>query len=155
MTDSANWPQHLAALYEVKRQAFLIGYLQNPDKFSDALAFAYEHRLSPIFHEDGVREAHDGDPFEEAYVVKGALMAEVLKYVDDRDLAGDYQALEFYNLEEKFGGRTNRIALIYTLEYARIDGRFNDKVWNAVESNAPAEANSIDSDFGPEKVSFY
>ena len=31
----------IVALYELKRQAFLLGYIQFPDKFNDALAFAY------------------------------------------------------------------------------------------------------------------
>ena len=156
MEKSSRWLQHLIALYEVKRQAFLLGYLQNPDQFSDSLAFAYEHRLAPILHEGIARETHGSDPFDEVYAVKGEFISEVLRYVDDRALADDYESLEFYKLEDKFGGyKANRIELIYALEYARIDGRFDEKVWSAIEKNAPMEANSLDAEFSPEKVSFY
>ncbi|MFM0035175.1 hypothetical protein [Paraburkholderia strydomiana] len=147
--------QQLIALYELKRQSFLIGYIQNPENFDDALAFAYFKRLAPIFHEDSMREKYDGDPFAEVYAVKADFMDEVLKYVDHRDLAGDHSAIEFYNLEDKFGGyKANRIELIHTLEYARIDGRFSGDVWKAVERNAPAEANRLEKTFSPKDVSF-
>ena len=147
--------KHLVALYEVKRQAFLLGYLQHPSLFSDSHAFAVMHRLAPIFHENILREVHGEDPFEDVYAVKADFITEVLKYVDERWLEKDFEALEFYNLETKFGGyKTNRIELIHSLEYMRIDGRFDDAFWSAVEANAPAEANSIDSAFSPDKVYF-
>ncbi len=156
MTDEAKWAKHLAALYEIKRQAFLIGYLQNPRKFSDALAFAYSHRMSPIFHEQSARQMYGGDPFEEVYWIKSDFITDLLKYIDEHDLAKDYEPLEFYNLEETFGGyKANRIELIYALEYIRISGRFNDEVWKAIERNAPMEANSIDSTFSPDEVEFH
>lgn len=145
---------HLTALYELKRQTFLLGYVQNPDRFSDALAFAHANRIAPIFHENIARETHGDDPFAEIYGVKADFISDLMKYVDDRDLAGDHQALEFYKLEDKFGGRSNRIEILHALEYARIDGRFNQTVWDAVVSNAPAEANTIDQSFSPADVEF-
>lgn len=147
--------QQLIALYELKRQSFLIGYIQNPENFDSALAFAYYNRLAPIFHEDSARENYEIDPFAEAYSVKADFIDEVLKYVDDREHEGDLTAIEFYNLEDKFGGyKANRIELIYALEYARIDGRFNDAVWAAIERNAPAEANNLQKEFSPKDVHF-
>ncbi|AGR73280.1 MULTISPECIES: hypothetical protein [pseudomallei group] len=147
--------QQLIALYELKRQSFLIGYIQNPENFDSALAFAYYNRLAPIFHEDSAREKYESDPFAEAYSVKAEFIDEVLKYVDDREHEGDLTAIEFYNLEDKFGGyKANRIELIYALEYARIDGRFNDAVWAAIERNAPAEANNLQKEFSPKDVHF-
>lgn len=147
--------RQLIALYELKRQSFLIGYLQNPKQFSDALAFAYRHRISPIFHENIAREAYNVDPFAEIYYVKSELISEVLKYVDERSLAGDLGEIEFYKLEDRFGGyKANRMALVYALEYARIDGRFDESVWKAIESNAPVEANQLDATFSPKDVHF-
>ena len=147
--------RNLLALYEVKRLQFLMGYVQFPNKISDAHAFAVFHRMAPIFHENILREVHGEDPFDDAYAVKKEFITEVLRYVDERWLEKDFDALGFYNLEEKFGGyKTNRIELIHSLEYMRIDGRFDDAFWNAVEANAPAEANSIDSTFTPEEVYF-
>ncbi|MCY0388451.1 hypothetical protein OVY01_14695 [Robbsia sp. Bb-Pol-6] len=145
----------LIALYELKRQSFLIGYIQNPDKFSHALAFAYLNRIEPIFHEGIMKEKYDADPFEEVYFVKANFMDEVYRFLDERNLAGDYDAIGFYKLEEKFGGyKANRIELIYTLEYARIDGRFSAEVWNAVVRDAPSEANHLKSIFSPKDVYF-
>ncbi len=147
--------QHLVALYELKRQSFLIGYIQNPDNFSDALAFAYYRRVAPIFHEDIPRETYDRDPFETVHSVKASFVEEVTKYIDERWRTNDLKAIEFYNLEDKFGGyKANRVELIYALEYARIDGRFDDTVWEAIESNAPVEANSLDATFSPKDVHF-
>src|SRR5690606_22693060 len=122
---------------------------------SDAHAFAVQNRLAPIFHENILRETYGEDPFEEVYAVKADFITEVLKYVDERWLAEDFDALGFCNLEGKFGGyKTNRVELIHSLEYMRIDGRFDDKVWAAIEANAPAEANSLDSTFSPKNVYF-
>lgn len=148
--------KQLIALYELKRQSFLLGYIQNPSKFGDALAFAYYHRMSPVFHEQIARETYDGDPFEDVYWIKSDFILEVLKYLDEKDLAKDYDPLEFYNLEETFGGyKANRIELLYALEYIRISGRFDDEVWNAIQRNAPMEANQIDSTFSPDEVDFH
>lgn len=145
----------LVALYELKRQTFLVGYIQAPDRFNDALAFAYYHRIAPILHEAVAREVYDLDPFADVYAVKGDFVREVLHYVDDRARAEDFTALEFYNLEEHFGGyKTNRIELIHTLEYIRIDRRFDDKVWSAIERNAPMEASRLDATFSPDEVEF-
>ena len=145
----------LTALYELKRQGFLLGYVQNRDRFNDAHAFAYYHRVAPVFHEDIARETHGGDPFESVYSVKRDFVLEVLKYVDGLDQARDYESLAFYKLEDKFGGyKTNRMELIYTLEYARIAGRFDEKFWDAIQADAPAEANQLDAEFSPRDVYF-
>jgi len=145
----------IKALYEIKRQGFLIGYIQNRERFDDALAFAYENRLAPIFHEDIMRETHDEDPFAEAYAVTAEFMSAVVKFIDECWLNKALDEIEFYKLEDKFGGyKVNRIELIHTIEYARIAGRFDDTVYEAIEKNAPAEANSLDSSFSPTDVYF-
>lgn len=145
----------IKALYEVKRQSFLIGYIQNPKHFDDALAFAYEHRIAPIFHEGIMREVQGEDPFEEAYFVSSEFATKVVKRIDELWLAKKYDELGFYDLEDEFGGHhENRIELIRIIEYARISGRFDDTVYKAVESSAPVEANSIDATFSPKDVFF-
>ena len=143
----------LIALYEIKRQTFLLGYVQNPNLFSPALAYAYYHRMVPIFHEAIARD--DVDPFDGIYSVKADFIEQVTRYIDERDLAGDLQAVEFYKLETRFcGHHVNRADLIRSLEYTRIDGRFGSDVWAAVESNAPTEASSLRSTFSPRDVHF-
>ncbi len=145
----------LIPLYELKRLTFLLGYIQNPKQFRDALAFAYYNRLSPLFHQAAEKETYDLDPFEEIYAVKSDFISEVLKYVEECENKGDYAAIGFYNLETKFGGHhNNRVELIHTLEYARIDGRFDNRVWQAIEANAPIEAKPLESTFSPTDVSF-
>lgn len=147
--------RQLIALFELKRQSFLIGYIQNPARYSDALAFAYYRRIAPIFHEDAARETYGGDPFDEVYAVKREFVSEVTKYVDELWCAGNLEGLGFYKLEDKFGGyKANRVELIYALEYTRIDGRFDEEVWKAIESDAPIEASSLDAKFSPEEVNF-
>lgn len=146
---------HLVALYEIKRQSFLIGFVQSPERFDSALAFAYYHRMAPYFHDSMVREKYGVDPYEEVYHVKRELMDQVLKYVDECDLQKKYDEIEFYKLEDRFGGyKTNRIELIYTLEYARIARRFNTNVWAAIEKDAPAEAGTLLAQFEPKDVEF-
>ncbi len=145
----------LIALYELKRQSFLIGYIQNPERFSGALAFAYYHRVAPIFHENGARETYGSDPFDEVYAVKRDFVDKVTKYVDERSRANDLEAIGFYKLEDKFGGyKTNRMELVFVLEYARINRLFDDTVWTAIQKNAPVEANSLEATFLPKDVYF-
>ncbi|WP_240975791.1 hypothetical protein [Paraburkholderia aromaticivorans] len=90
--------QQLIALYEIKRQSFLIGYIQNPPNFSPALAYAYYARVAPIFHENIARERYGADPFEGVYSVKASFIDEVTKYVDECDRAGDLTAIVSTNL---------------------------------------------------------
>lgn len=148
--------QLLIALYELKRQTFLIGYIQNPDRFDSALAYAYYKRVAPIFHENIARETYDSDPFKEVYAVKASFVEEVIKYVDEKARAKDLKAIEFNKLEDHFGGyKTNRMELVHLLEYTRITGRFDEEVWNAIENRAPVEANPIEAKFSPNDVEFH
>ena len=145
----------LVALFELKRQTFLLGYIQSPDKIDDAHAFAVQNRVAPVFHENISRETHGGDPFADVYAVKEDFIIEVLRYVDKRWLEKDFDALGFYKLEDKFGGyKANRVELKHALEYIRMTGRFDSAFWTAVESDAPAEATSLDSEFSPKDVYF-
>lgn len=141
----------LVGLYELKRQSFLIGYIQNSDRFNSALAFAYYHRIAPIFHENLARETYGRDPFEDIYAVKASFIDKVTKYVDECWRNNTLDKIEFYKLEAKFG---ERMELIFALEYARIDGRFDERVWRAIESNAPIEAKPLAHSFPPEEVDF-
>ncbi len=137
----------LVALYEVKRQNFLIAFKQNPELFDPALAYAYDNRIAPFFHQEVMREVYNGqDPFDSVYAVDADFMKNVLTYVDEKWLAKDYKALSFSDLENKFGGyKTNRMELVHTLEYACLCGRFDDTVWDAISHMAPCEAKISDS----------
>lgn len=146
---------NLIALYEIKRQAFLFAYIQNPENFSPALAYAYDKRIAPIFHEVLAREAYNVDPFDDIYLVKKEFVDAVTKYIDVEWRANNLKAITFYDLEDKFGGyKANRVELIYLLEYTRINGPFDEEVWKAIEANAPMEASKLASEFSPKEVSF-
>jgi hypothetical protein len=113
------------------------------------------HWHTLTFHENSAREIYETDAFDEVYAVKREFVNEVIKYVDDRWRAEDLKAIGFYKLEDKFGGyKNNRIELICALEYARIEGRFDETVWKAIEADAPVEANSLDATFTPKDVDF-
>lgn len=145
------------ALYELKRQSFLIGFIQNPDHFDAALAYAHEHRVAPIYHEDILREHYKGeDPFGEAYAVNAEFVEAVTNFMDEcwgDDLRRD--ELSFPRLEDRFGGyKANRMELRRAIEYARISQRFDDPLFEAIDVNAPAEAKGIAKSFSPEDVHF-
>ena len=70
-------------------------------------------------------------------------------------MAKDTKGLGFYNLEDEFGGRGSRVDLIHAIEYCRIDGRFDEDTYKAIEANAPVEANTLRSSYEPEDVEFY
>jgi len=145
----------IQAMYELKRQGLLLGYSAGNGNVDPALAFAYEKRLAPIFHEGIMRESYDEDPFHDAYFVKSDFVAEVVKYIDECWLAKELEKVEFYKLEDKFGGYGSmRMELIHIIEYARISRRFDDEVYSAIESNAPVEANEIAAEFLPSEVYF-
>ncbi|MDT4832960.1 hypothetical protein FQZ97_665380 [compost metagenome] len=148
--------QLLTALYETKRQNFLIGFIQNPERFDSALAFAYYRRLAPVFHEDVIREIYESDPFADVYWVKAEFINEVLDHLDELDREGKYDELKFSNLEDKFGGyKANRMELRYIIEYARINNRFSDEMYDAISEMAPVEAKNYAKTFTPEDVNFY
>lgn len=145
----------LVAIYELKRQSFLFAYVQNPDRFDDALAYAYYNRMAPIFHDTRVREAYGADPFAEVYTVKGDFVDAVTKFIDKKSRAGEYGDIAFGHLEDAFGGyKVNRMELIHVLEYARIHGLFEDDVWKAVEHQAPIEATDLVANFSADDVEF-
>lgn len=145
----------LAALYETKRQNFLIGFVTNPERFDPALAFAYYHRMAPVFNEDDLRETEGGDPFESVYSVKRHFVLDVANDVDKNWLEGSLENVQFNTLEDRFGGyKANRMEILVVLEYCRIAGRFDDALFNAVAKGAPVEASKIDATFKPEDVYF-
>lgn len=145
----------LAAVYEAKRQSFLAGFVGNPEFFDASLAYAYLHRMAPFFHETDVKESYGEDVFDDVYAIKSSFVDGLTKYMDECWRRGDLNALAFSNLEDLFGGyRTNRSEIICVLEYAKINGRFDENVWAAVEQGAPVEALGLKSTFCPEDVFF-
>lgn len=145
----------IEALYEIKRQGLLLGFISNPDKFDPALAYAHQHRLSPIFNEEILREAYGQDPFEQAYWIKSSFVDDVTKYIDELFRKKDYAGLAFNEIEDRFGGyKAKRMELRAVIEYARIKGLFDDAVYGAIEKDAPIEVAPISSSFSAKDVYF-
>lgn len=143
----------IKALYEIRRQVFLNGYLQNPNNYDDSLAYAYYNRIAPVLNMEGSR--NEAYVFDEACFVKSDFAKQVLDYLDDKWLKKEWSDVTFYKLEDLFGGyHSNRVELIYILAYARIQNLFDNALWDAVESDAPTEAKPITSKFSPQEVTF-
>lgn len=139
----------LIAIYELRRQSFLIGYLSKPNKFDKALAYAYQNRVSPIFHQTIEREAHSRDVFESIYSTDSVFVDSVTKHIEQKYHQQDLSKISFYKLEEEFGDpksgfRDIRINLLHALVYTRLSDRFDTSVWHAIMKDAPAEACSLD-----------
>ncbi|GBQ07308.1 hypothetical protein [Saccharibacter floricola] len=136
-------------LYEIKRQTFLNGFIQNPDHFSEALAFSYYHRISPIFHEgdDGV------SLYEDVYEVSTCFASRIIKYIDDNFFGQSDKKMTFSHLEGEFG-KENRWNIYLVLTYAKLDVRFNYKLWDDISSDSPFGIDGIPSKFLPEECNF-
>ena len=65
---------------------------------------------------------------------------------------GEPTGVGFHELEDKFGGRANRSALIHCIRYCWLDGRFDQKLYRAIDAKAPMEAHGLMDDFGPDDV---
>ena len=146
--------KHLVALYELKRQTFLIGYIQNPNLFSASLAYAYLNRVAPVLNELVQRESYESDPYKDIYSVNARFVNDLLDYIADRSENNNFEDIGFYKLEQTFDARADRVKLKHALEYARINGLFDEVVWKAVVSDAPLEANRLASTFNPKDVHF-
>ena len=145
----------ITAVYELKRQGILLGYLQSPENFDAAYVYAVDKRIPPIFHEGIMREAHGHDPFAECYVVTPTFAQSVISFVDECWMNKDFSKVGFYDLESMFGGHHEiRMELIHILEYARIAGRFDDELFEAVEANSPTEAHPLGSSFCAADIHF-
>ncbi len=145
----------IKALYEIKRQSLLQGFIAHPTHYDAALAYAYEHRLAPIFNEEIAREQLGCDPFEDAYAVKAEFMSQIINHIDNLWLQKDWKNLQFNQLEDKFGGyKTHRMEIARTIEYSRIKGLFDDQLFDAIADMAPVEAKRYRKTFEPSDVEF-
>lgn len=126
----------------------LTTFLQHPNKVHKALAYAYEKRMAPIFHEEIARETYDLDPYAEIYAIDADFVRKVSKFIDDHWLAKTLNAVQFNKLEDAFGGyKANRMELAFAIRYMQLDGRFDTTLYQAILKDAPVEAHSILDDY--------
>lgn len=145
----------LIAAYENRRLLVLNTFLNHPNKIPPALAFAYEHRLAPLFHEE-IREHYGTDPYEDIYAVRRDFITDVSEWLDQRWLDKDYEGVKFSKLENAFGGyKANRMELVFSLKYMRLDRRFDDELFKAVMKDAPVEAQGVMQTYEPKDVDLF
>lgn len=105
------------------------------------------HGIYPIFH-DGDYSVPDRphENFKEYFIVSADFVNQVLVYLDELWLANNSPT--FYELESHFGGKDKRSALLGICRYLYLDGRFDDKLWDALltQMKHPTEARFITSD---------
>ena len=127
-----------------KRQMMII-YFQSIDFniVSDSLFYALSHDVYPFFHEN-----EEVEVYADCFCVKKEFVSAVIKHIDEKVLTKDLNKLDFYSLEEKFGGyKQYRSELIHILRYCYLARRFNADVWNKIISDAPAEVGFVTSNF--------
>jgi hypothetical protein len=148
----------MTAAFETRCFLFLSTFLQHHERMDKALAYAWDTRIYPIFHRSLEREHHGGtDCHAAVYAVKEDFIDKLSKYLDNKWLAAKQGAklegVAFYDLEDKFGGRAVRSALIHCIRYFWLQDAFDEELYKAIEAHAPMEAHGLTSEFGPDDVS--
>jgi hypothetical protein len=131
----------MTAAFETRCFLFLSTFLQHHERMDKALAYAH-----------GGTDCHAA-----VYAVKEDFIDKLSKYLDNKWLAAKQGAklegVAFYDLEDKFGGRAVRSALIHCIRYFWLQDAFDEELYKAIEAHAPMEAHGLTSEFGPDDVS--
>ena len=137
---------HLLALYENRKMMLTINYRVHGQKcgYSASFVYAIANDVFPYFHNTHIPNEGIIDPYYDCYKIKYDEIHKILTYIDSEWL--EKRLYSFYDLEEHFGGRDRRVALIDVLRYTYLDRRFDGELWEKLISWAPAEASSITSD---------
>ncbi|MUK39681.1 hypothetical protein GNP82_19290 [Aliivibrio fischeri] len=138
----------IKALFAQQRAQIIYMKSMNADIMSDSYVYAWIHGLYPVF-QDGDHSVPDRphENFSEYFNISAQFTMEVIKYLDELWL--EDKSPTFYELEDRFGGKSNRCELINICRYSYLDGRFDERLWNALltKMKHPSEAFSITSDF--------
>jgi hypothetical protein len=147
----------LQVLYEIQRTEIIIGFCNAPDDgncIEAALAFAYERRIYPFFHETHFPNESQ-DLFDGCYSIEKSFIEEVINHVHNIWVKDESKLPTFYDLENTFSGRVGdtRGALINIFRYCYISSRFDEQVYEKLKSYCPAEAHGLTRDF--DKIDLY
>lgn len=130
-------------LFEQKKQNVLNNY-ENKIEKDNALVYALENNCYPFFHD----EFKD---FKSEFDIQENEQAEFYGYIDTIIMDKQYET--YYELENKFGGKKNRINIITMLKYAMLTNRFKDDDFQKKlfeEGQYPIEAKTIIKDYTEE-----
>lgn len=119
-----------------------------PELVHPSYAHAWTVGMYPVLH-DGDSSVPDmpHENFEEYFIISREFINKVSTYLDG--LWMKKESPSFYDLEDEFGGRDNRLALIDICRYHYFFGNFNDELWDALRANSPAEAIGITQKYVP------
>ncbi|CAK2945262.1 Dnd system-associated protein 4 [Vibrio crassostreae] len=143
----------MKALFAQQRAQIIFMKSMNADLMSNAYVYAWMHGVYPVF-QDGDNSVPDRphESFSEHFVVSAEFTMEVIKYLDDLWLEDNSPT--FYELEDRFGGKSNRCELLNICRYAYLDGRFDERLWDALltKMKHPSEARSLNADFNEDDL---
>jgi len=144
----------LIALFEARRLAYLTAFVQLPKNTNPALAYAYEHRIYPLFHKNVEKESYGEaleryDPFDSIYPANREFVEALTNRVDELWRAKNWTELGFYKLEDEF---KDRMKIFHVLRYSFLADRFDTKTYEAIEADAPVEAHGIMEPYSSEEV---
>ncbi len=143
----------MKALFAQQRAQIIFMKSMNPDLISNSYVYAWMHGVYPVF-QDGDYSVPDRphENFAEHFVVSAEFTMEVINYLDD--LWTKDNSPTFYELEDQFGGKSNRCKLLSICRYAYLDGGFDERLWNALltKMKHPSEAGSLTADFNDDDL---
>jgi hypothetical protein len=133
----------LLALYENRKLTITLNYRIHRDAcgFSPSYVYAVANDIFPFFQDN--RSPSEGiiDPFNGCYRTTEVEISEILNFIDEEWLKD--KLYSFYDLEDHFSEKYDRVKLIHVLRYSYLDGRFDEKLWGKIVSSAPIEGKSV------------
>lgn len=138
----------MKALFAQQRAQIIYMHATKPELISASYAHAWTVGMYPVSH-DGDSSVPDmpHENFEKYFITKREFVDEVTSYLDD--LWMKHESPGFYDLEAKFGGKSNRSKLLNICRYHYLQGLFDDVLWDALRANSPSEGSGIVRDYEP------
>ncbi|ODS04589.1 hypothetical protein [Vibrio scophthalmi] len=138
----------MKALFAQQRAQIIHIKQLTPDLLPNSYVYAWMKGLYPFFH-DGDYSVPDypHENFTEQFNVSAEFGMEVIRYLNELWLHD--KSPTFYELEDRFGGKDSRSELLHICHYAYLDGRFDERLWDALltKMEHPSEASLIISEF--------
>ncbi len=132
------------ALFDQQRTQLMFIKSMKSGMLSDSYSFAWAKSVYPFLH-DGDRSitSYPHETYPDQFHVSAEFGKAVHKYLGERWRSGNSPT--FYELEDKFGGRDRRSALINICQYLFLKDEFNVDLWEALltPEHHPSEAISI------------
>lgn len=135
----------LEALYEQRKLIITQNYKMMGIKtgFSEGYVYSVSHDIYPFFH---IGEYHGIELYNDLYQINELQITEFINYIDKMWKADE--KIGFYDLEDKYGGRSSRSDLINMLRYCYLENRFSgQEFWNYLMTKGPVECHNLTARF--------